>query len=87
MSCRRKGANTVLLHSRFRHFRALVCVDIGSVDLLEPAAAAAAPAPTAAATVDPVGGTGAGTVPDGAGVNEGPVSSSLASKQSESNLN
>ena len=77
MSCNRNGANTALLHNRFRHFRALVCVDNGSEDLLEPAAAAPVP-PTAAAAVD---GAGVGIVPDGVGVNGGPASSSRESKQ------
>ena len=41
----------------------------------------------AAATVDAPDSTGAGTDPDGAGVNDGPVSSSRTSKKREADLN
>lgn len=41
----------------------------------------------AAATVDAPDGTGTGTDPDGAGVNDGPVSSSRTSKKTEADLN
>lgn len=41
----------------------------------------------AAGSVDAPDGTGAGTDPDGVGVNEGPVSSSCTSKKSEAYIN
>ena len=41
----------------------------------------------AAATADAPDGTGAGTEPDGVGVNDGPVSSSRTSKKLEVKLN
>ena len=85
ISWSKNGANTALSHNSLRHLRALLCVCCDSINWLDDDDDGDA---AAAATADAPDGTGAGTDPDGAGVNDGPVSSSLTwSKKSEANFN